>query len=623
MAKLLLFFLQPRTLQQRNTLYILLPTLCVLLLMGIVSLLLVRRVLLEQWEQTAIAQMQRAAYQVDQRLLRPKRLLTLYQEQTGENFNVHVSNFLLERLRETEGVVEVDLEWDNGVRPLENDRIFNRQIGQTGMKNRRFHRMKPLEVTTPVYDSEFSGTTVSLVSEFRDESDKVVGRIEVKVSFFDLIEMIVKSTWWKSNTAFLLDQDGKVLSSTSALDSLNQEVPGNIFGTGSELERKTLEELQKNEYGTVFGKGLPPDEVSGYYRLHEAPWIMVLIAPGENALEPIISFKTYYFLTSGIGILLALILIRWTTTGTARSIRKVSGAAQHLANGNFSGPLEEIGRDEVSELTRNFNVMTRQLRERMHLQEAMSVAREVQQNLLPQSSYNHSGIDISGISQYCQETGGDYYDILPCQHDARQVGVVLGDVVGHGIGAALLMASIRSLVRCRTSLAGMPVEVIRDVNRLLCRDTEQSGNFVSLFYLIVDQNERKLHWVRCGHDPAIVYDPQKDEFSELRGEGLVLGFDSTWPYRQNSMRLPDDELIILIASDGVWEAECETGEQFGRERVQNLIALNWQRSSEDITAAITREITRFRGTKPQSDDITLVVVKTSSLEGKVYGKEGE
>jgi sigma-B regulation protein RsbU (phosphoserine phosphatase) len=572
-------------------------------------------VLIEQWEQTAIAKMQRAAFQVDQRLLRPKRLLMLYHEQSGQAFNPQVSNFLLERLRDTEGVVAVNLEWNDGADPLENDGIVNRKNGQPGMKNRRFHRMKPLELTTPVYDTEFSGTTVSLVSEFRDKSDKTVGRIEVKVSFYDLIEMIVKSPWWKSNRAFLVDQDGRVLSRTTLFESLNEEVSEDIFGTGSELERNTLEELQKNEYGTVFGKGLPPDEVSGYYRLHEAPWTMVLIAPGEDALEPIISFRKYYFLTGGIGILLALILIRLTTTGTARSIRKVSEAARHLANGNFKVPLEESGRDEVGELTRNFNIMTRQLRERMHLQEAMSVAREVQQNLLPQSCYKDSGIDISGVSLYCQETGGDYYDILLNERDTRQVSVVLGDVVGHGIGAALLMASIRSLIRCRTSLPGTPVEVIHDVNRLLCMDTEQSGNFVSLFYLIVDQNEQKLHWVRCGHDPAIVYDPRNDQFSELRGEGLVLGFDSSWIYHQNSMVLPGNELVLLIASDGVWEAENETGEQFGRERVQNLLALNHRSSSEDITTAITDEITRFRGTQPQGDDITLVVVKTVPLEG--------
>lgn len=613
MAKIPLLFLRPRTLQQRNTFYILVPTLFVLLLMGGVSLLLVREVLIEQWQQTAIAKMQRAAFQVDQRLLRPKRLLRLYQEQTGDDFNLHISNFLLDRLRETEGVVEVHLAWNNDVLPLANARIANRQSGQPGVKNRRFHRMKPLEVTTPVYDTEFSGTTISLVSEFRDQNDKEVGRIEVKVSFYDLIEMIVKSPWWKSNKAFLVDQNGKILSRTALFESVDEEASTDIFGTGSELERKTLEELKKNEYGTVFGKGLPPDEVSGYYRLQEAPWTMVLIAPGEDALGPILDFRKYYFLTGGVGILLALILIRLTTTGTARSIRKVSEAARHLANGNFGAPLEESGRDEVAELTRDFNIMTRQLRERMYLQEAMSVAREVQQNLLPQSSYNNSGVVISGISLYCQETGGDYYDILPSQHDARQVGVVLGDVVGHGIGAALLMASIRSLVRCRTLLPGTPVEVIRDVNELLCRDTEQSGNFVSLFYLIVNQNERKLHWVRCGHDPAIVYEPLRNEFSELRGDGLVLGFDSTWPYRQNDMTLPDGGLIILIASDGVWEAENETGEQFGRERVRNIIAQHSLSSPEDITTAITGEITRFRGAQPQGDDITLVVIKTASL----------
>lgn len=572
--------------------------------------MLVRQVLLKQWEETAIAKMQRAAFEVDQRLLRPKRVLMLYQKHAGEEFNRQISRFLLGRLREMEGVVQVNFEWDELEQPINNTHTTG-MGSRDGMRSMQYSRMRTLDVTPPQYDADLQGETVSLVSEFHDLDNRKIGQLVVKISFYDLIDRIVKTPWWKSNKAFLVDQKGHILARTELFEEATEPVdPTRLFGTESNLEQKTLGALQKESFGTVFGEGMPPEEVSGFYRLQEAPWTMVLIAPGNLALQPILKFRKYYFLTGGIGIILALLLIRLTTSTTAHAISRVTDAARNLAKGEFGEPLVERGQDEVAQLTKNFNIMTRQLKERMLLQEAMGVAREVQQNLLPQSSYRLEGLDISGASLYCQETGGDYYDILPDKKEQCRVNVVLGDVVGHGIGAALLMASIRAFIRCRTALPGSPAEVIGDVNELLCRDTERSGNFVTLFYLVINRDEHNVQWVRCGHDPAIVYNLVNNTFSELRGEGLVLGFDSEWEFKESTLNLPD-ESIILLGSDGVWETENEHGEQFGKERLKDLIAKKHHQSSEEITTAITDDVTRFRGNKPQDDDVTLVVIKTT------------
>ena len=608
-------FLQPKTLQQRNILYLMLPTLLVLLLLGLVSLLLTRQVMLKQWEQATIARMQTAAHEVDMRLLRPKRLLMLYQEQAGDKVNSQISQFLLERLRSLEGIVEVNLVWTEGEQPSDGGGGGGGDAepvhhSMDRPDSRGFHRMDSIEVTAPVYDRVSSGTTISLISEFRDTHDHKIGYIEVKVSFFDLVDTMVKSSWWQNNRAFLVDRGGNVLTGTSSRDNGGLGRAAERFGAANELERKTLEALRNNESGTVLGEGVPPAEVSGFYRLHEAPWTMVVIVPGRQALELILTYRSYYFFTSGLGIILALLLIRMATIGEVRAIRRVSNAARQLAEGTFGDPLTEERQDEIGELTRNFNIMTRQLQERLQLQKAMSVAREVQQNLLPQSSYRVPGLDVSGLSVYCEETGGDYFDLLPDQHNRQRVSVVIGDVVGHGVGAALIMASIRALVRCRTSLPGSPVEVITDVNELLCRDTEESGHFVSLFYLIVDREKQLLCWVRCGHDPALIYNPRTAQFSELHGEGLVLGFDSTWQYQENTMAFTDQDLVILLGSDGLWDAESTQGEKFGRERVKWLLADNCRRSAEEITGIITAEVKQFCGNRHQGDDITLVVVKT-------------
>jgi sigma-B regulation protein RsbU (phosphoserine phosphatase) len=151
---------------------------------------------------------------------------------------------------------------------------------------------------------------------------------------------------------------------------------------------------------------------------------------------------------------------------------------------------------------------------------------------------------------------------------------------------------------------------MNDVNRLLYRDTSKSGNFVTLFYLEVDRMQDTVRWVRGGHDPAIVYSPARREFSELKGNGLALGVDEEWSFEYNELPVPEEEQLILIGSDGAWEVENRSGEQFGKERLKQLLAENSSLQPDEILQAIIEAIGIFRGETPQNDDITLVIVKT-------------
>jgi sigma-B regulation protein RsbU (phosphoserine phosphatase) len=589
----------PTTLQQRATFFILLPTLLILLTMGFMSMLLIREALLDQWQETAIAKLQQAAHHIDMRLLMPKRALKLFREEAGIEIDRHIAQFIVDQLREMEGVIQVNMEWKGN---RMND-VF------TSMPHMNFSRMEGLDVTTPIYNSEFKNETVSLITEFWSEKNQKLGHIEVIISFYDLIDQIVKTPWWKSNKAFLVDSQGNILTRTELFKDMREKRTQRKFGTDDPLEQETLALLRENRSGTVFGPGMPPDEISGFYHLNEAPWTIVIIAQGEMVLQPIMKFRYSYLLISAAGITLALLLLRITTNKTTKAIRRLSKGANDLAGGTFETELRVTSRDEVGELTRNFNTMGKQLQERLRLQQAMDIAREVQQNFLPQASYTTEGVDICGITIYCDETGGDYFDILPHPKQKNKVTIIAGDVVGHGIGAALLMATIRALVRCRISHSGGPAVIISEVNSLLCRDTLKSGNFITLFYLVIDKTANRLEWVRCGHDAAIVYLPDDHLFSELRGKGVALGIDPSREYEENSLPLDNKQQIILIASDGVWDSENENGERFGRERVKTALAENSHLSSKQIVETITDKITHFRNTKPLIDDITLVITK--------------
>ena len=242
---------------------------------------------------------------------------------------------------------------------------------------------------------------------------------------------------------------------------------------------------------------------------------------------------------------------------------------------------------------------------------ALGLAQEVQQSLLPQSDPSLPGFDIAGASIYCDETGGDYYDFIETNRDGQDgLAVVVGDVSGHGVSSALLMATARALIMLRASMPGDAAGVITDVNRHLSLDTVQTGNFMTFFYCELTERVTKIRWVRAGHDPAVVYDPSMDAFDELKGQGVPLGFDSSIEYDSFQCRIEPGQ-VIVIGTDGIWEMHNNTGEMFGKEALMEIIRDNHTASARQILDSVTEALEQFRGGEAAEDDITLVVIKVA------------
>jgi sigma-B regulation protein RsbU (phosphoserine phosphatase) len=257
------------------------------------------------------------------------------------------------------------------------------------------------------------------------------------------------------------------------------------------------------------------------------------------------------------------------------------------------------------------NDMSKGLQERERLQNAIFLAQEVQQLLLPKDNPVIPGLDVAGKSIYCEETGGDYYDFLPMgPSGTTKIGVVVGDVSGHGIGSALFMSMARTLLRSRSVQNGRLSQIVNDVNRELANDLEDSGQFMTLFYLVVEQNQPDIRWIRAGHPPAIVYDVDHNAFDELTGAGIPLGVDPDWQYKEELKKdLPRNQ-IILIGTDGLWEAQNAEGQMFGKEPIYELIRRKAEMRSNQILESIVAELDRFQKGYRLADDVTLVVIKT-------------
>lgn len=612
--------IRPSSLQQRLSLYLFLPVTLLLISMGFVGFFYARNSMLDQWNETAILKLQRAAHNVDMRLGQIKEWIHVFNESAGSLYSEPHNMWLIEKLQKLEGVSRVNLTWENEKSGNQTNFTPLRPMGRMGpmgrgpqmmqsrrsMRMRRFYRGRIRKITPPRFDSLVEHQTISLLSDLIDEKDKTLGRLEVLINFGYLIENVVASGWWQSQKAFLVDQTGKILAGTVPKER-------NKLGDNNDpMEQKTRNAMANMPFGTIRGPGHPPNEVSGFYKLQEAPWSLVMIAPGRVILSSIHRFRQYYFLTVAGFILFILLLIRFVTGRTVSSIKDVSQAAERVARGDFRKPLPVKTQDEVGELTRSFNTMMLQLEERVRLKAALDLAMEVQQKLLPQKNMKIDGVDIAAKSIYCDETGGDYYDFIQFPELVKEgIGIAVGDVVGHGIAAALLMTTARALLRSRASQPGSLKQKINDVNRLLCEDTSQDGSFMTLFFMLIDIGTKEIRWVRAGHDPAIVYDASTGSFDELSGQGIVLGADDKWSFQDNKYSRWSDGQIILIGTDGIWETVNPDGEPFGKERVRQIIHQHRNRSAQELLQTITDELTAFRQGANQDDDITLVVIKTS------------
>jgi sigma-B regulation protein RsbU (phosphoserine phosphatase) len=304
----------------------------------------------------------------------------------------------------------------------------------------------------------------------------------------------------------------------------------------------------------------------------------------------------------------------WVLVGTNLSLpfRAIIRTLSRVREGHFDDRIQVTSNDELGYTGDVINQMTEGLKEREQMRLAMMLAREVQQNLLPRQDPQADGLDIAGTSIYCDETGGDYYDYIRYETGASEgspLAVVVGDVSGHGVPSALLMATARALLRQRLSLPGDLAEAFSDVNSQLAQDVGASGQFMTLMALAVNPVAGAVVWVRAGHDPAILYDPKTDQFEHLTGPGVALGVDMDSRYTlQHRSNLVEDS-ILLVGTDGIWEACNAYGEMFGKERVMAHIKRHAGASAGKIRDRLVSALKDFCGSSDVEDDITMVVIK--------------
>jgi phosphoserine phosphatase RsbU/P len=282
--------------------------------------------------------------------------------------------------------------------------------------------------------------------------------------------------------------------------------------------------------------------------------------------------------------------------------------------------IKEFSKDDLSLLTVMANVAAIRIEhtrlaeveqaERLHAKE-LDQAAEIQRSLLPVTVPIVAGVDLAGYNAACHGVGGDYYDFLP--YPDGRVGMLVGDVAGKGMPAALLMSSLQARVQVLfddpTNLAAL----VTRLNRIITANCP-SNRFITFFIGVLDPKTGELKYVNAGHNPPLVAHAD-GTVEKLEGTGLILGILAMATYQQGVCQMGPGDALLLF-SDGVTEPVAPDGdEEFGEERLAQVLAGLRDQSAEEIIASINQRVDDFTQSAPPADDITLVVVKRLAGSG--------
>lgn len=301
-----------------------------------------------------------------------------------------------------------------------------------------------------------------------------------------------------------------------------------------------------------------------------------------------------------------------------RPIQVLTDGVRAIGQGSLEGKISVEGPAEIGAIAAVFNEISEKFKkaqesvlEKEKLQKEIEVAKQIQQALLPKKHPDVAGYDIAPYYQAAKEVGGDYYDFVSVDPDT--LGVVVADVSGKGVPGSLVMTMIRTALRMEARGNKNASDVMSKMNDFVTDDMKK-GMFVTMFYVILDSKNRIISYASAGHNPMILYRGASKDIFFLNPKGFPVGIslpDETLFRRSiglEKIKLKKDDMLVIY-TDGVTEAMNEKREQFGEERLVQLVKTNGHLHPTKFIELLEKEIKRFTGGNAQNDDITVVAVK--------------
>jgi phosphoserine phosphatase RsbU/P len=323
--------------------------------------------------------------------------------------------------------------------------------------------------------------------------------------------------------------------------------------------------------------------------------------------------------------IVSLIIGVMLTKSITSAVYNLYRGTEFVRRGDFSHRIIVRSDDQLGALARSFNQMTEYVQtlvkervQKERLERELEIAKEVQEQLFPRSAPKMNRLELTGLCLPARVVSGDYYDFLKL--DAARVGLALADICGKGISAALLMANLQASLRSNAffleretagALQGHPLAtdavagLVRVLNEHICNHTS-ANKFASFFYAVYDEASLNLTYCNAGHNPPIYF--SGGEYRRLTAGGTVVGIFPDADFDQETIQLrPAD--IFLAYTDGIVESVNEYGEEFGEERLIDLIRANHQLSADDLQKIIVENVLDWAFEEERDDDMTLIVAK--------------
>jgi sigma-B regulation protein RsbU (phosphoserine phosphatase) len=398
--------------------------------------------------------------------------------------------------------------------------------------------------------------------------------------------------------------------------------PADVKDASTQALMGKFKELGLGEKGPVPGQqslsldaeGVPQVACLLPTRLEAGPRMYVAaIAPKSDFAPSAWDSSRHAFLVVLIAFIGAGLLAYLVARRFSAPVSALVKAAEQIGTGDLEvsvslGPIHEFRK-----LSAAFHAMLANLRDSVRVRTSLALTREIQRRLLPLAPPRVHGYDVAGYSAYCDETGGDYYDylVLPKAHAPGEPGtliLVLGDMMGHGLPAALLMAGARGALRSAVKTCSTPADLLTHLNDVFFRDTD-GQRFMTMCLVAFDLERCEVKWASAGHDPPLIYDPAERLFHEPEGGDVPLGVMEHVAYVDYGYDRTCAGQILCLGSDGVWETYSPAREQFGKERLKALLQAHAHRTAEEIKTEVLFALDEFRGGNPVGDDVTFIILK--------------
>ncbi len=483
------------------------------------------------------------------------------------------------------------------------------------------------EWSEPYYDEGGGNILMATCSvpfyETKNNHKRFAGIVTADISIERLTDIVSSIKVLKTGYGFLLSRNGTFLAHPRQDIIMNES----LFSLAEARDKRELRDIGRRM--AVGESGFIPFQTFAgvkswvyFAPLRHVGWTLGVVFPQDEMLADIRSL-TFAMAGMGLGgVLLLIIVVIVIARSITNPIRALAVASDKIAAGDFEAQLPKPrSRDEVGFLTRDFRVMRDSLKDhikqltettaaRERMESELRIAHDIQMSILPKTFPpfpTRDEFDLFALISPAREVGGDFYDFF--QLSDNLLCFVIGDVSGKGVPAALFMAVTKTLIKSFAKEDVTPADILSHVNEELAADND-ACMFVTLFCGVLDTQTGEIRYANAGHNPPLVIKKNRAVEWLPRAKSLVAGAMPGVRYESENFRLsPGDSLFLY--TDGVTEAMNHVDELFSEERLEKDLVISSDLEIKDSISHIMDSIQRFSGETPQSDDITMMMIRYS------------